>query len=76
VMGAEFSCRYCGSVLTHKRCTDCGQELPVSEFYRRGPHDPRPVSECRSCRRARARIQRIGTTQPDWMREYMEDGAA
>lgn len=42
-------------VLAEKRCTKCGQRLPLSEFYRnRAARDGRAY-ECKPCARARVR---------------------
>ena len=39
-----------GNTLTHKRCSDCGDHKPATEFHTRGNTNPHLLkSECKSC---------------------------
>ncbi|BDH59041.1 HNH endonuclease signature motif containing protein [Tsukamurella sp. PLM1] len=59
----EYQCRLDDSefefgVEQTQICTDCGQELPLSDYYRR-PGRARPYRYCRRCQTARSRAYRV-----------------
>ena len=43
---------------TMKRCSQCGRDLPLTEFRRRRAGSDRPHADCRTCHRLDARDRR------------------
>lgn len=49
-----------------KRCTKCGRELPLSEFYWKNSHSDERRCECRACQRKA--IQEFNRRKADFSR--------
>jgi len=59
--------------VTTKRCTKCGEDKPISEFYKRSASKDGLQNHCKPC--SNERIARKRVNNREYMRSYMKSKA-